>query len=296
MSDIPVPGQPVIVFAEQCSPGALSEQNQDSVLHVRIALGELLIVACGIGGDTAGATASKMVVEYFYAHLAGLPSEYPADRALREAAVLANEKIRAAAAEPGSPYPHMGSTVVAALVQQEVSGPLAWVGHIGHSRAYLLRAGRLHRLTTDHSAVQTLLSRNLITPQETLDHPDALVPTRILGQSPELEIDIELHALAVDDTLLLCSSGLWAHIPEQKIQKTIAASGLTLETSAHNLLGLALAARSREDIGIEMLRLIPPRAPDPPQKDKSYPGLKWILAVFLLALAGLFVLVYLTFS
>jgi serine/threonine protein phosphatase PrpC len=295
MSDIPVPGQPVILFAEQCAPGALSEQNQDSVLHVRIALGDLLVVAGGIGEDTGGATASRMVVEYFYAHLASLPSDYPPDHALREAAALANEKIQAAVGEPGSPHPRMGSTVVAALLQQGADGPFAWVGHIGHSRAYLLRAGRLHRLTTDHSAVQTLLSRNLITPQEALDHPEAFVSTRFLGQSPEVEIDIEQHALAVDDTLLLCSSGLWGHIPVQKIQKTMAAPGLTLETAAHNLLGLALATRSREDIGIEMLRLVPPRTPDPPQKEKPFPGLKWILAVFLLALAGLFVLAYLTF-
>jgi serine/threonine protein phosphatase PrpC len=290
MSKIPVSGQPVILFAEECDRGATHEENQDSVLHVRIALGDLLVVADGSGGHTGGAIASRMVAEYFYLHLAALPRDYPADSAIREAVERVNAKIRAVAGAPGSPHPNMRSTVVVALLQQDASGIHAWAGNIGDSRAYLLRAGRLHRLTTDHTAVESLLNRHLISPGEAPHHPDALVLTRVLGQHPEVKIDLERHPLAIGDTLLLCSDGLWRFIPEQDLE--VAAGGLTIESAAHGLLELALAAGGHGNIGIEMARLIQP--PDiSPRNETPHPGLIWILAAFLLASAGLFVLAYL---
>src|ERR1035441_5918510 len=225
MKEIPVSGQPIILFAEECDRGILREENQDSVLHVHIALGDLMIVADGIGGYAGGATASRMVVENFYAHLAALPPDYPVDNAIRGAAARANAQIVAAAFVPGTPNHHMGSTVVVAVVQQLAAGTCAWVGHIGDSRAYLMRAGRLHRLTTDHSAVQALLSRNLITPEEAQNHPDASVLTRSLGHQPEVEIDIEQHPLALGDTLLLCSDGLWGFVSELDIQRAVDVPG-----------------------------------------------------------------------
>ncbi len=297
MSDLPVHGKPVILFAEECDRGTLREENQDSALHIHIALGDLLIVADGIGESMGGATASRMAVEYFYAHLAALPQDYPADNALREAAARANASIAVAARAPGSPHPRMGSTVVAALLQPEGDITHAWIGHIGNSRAYLMRASRLHRLTTDHSAVQTLLNRNLITPEEAKDHPDASVLTRCLGHQLDVEMEIEQLPLAVGDTLLLCSHGLWGFVPELDIQT--AAASPTVEAVAHNLLELALTTGGHNNIGIEVARLIlppeiPPRSEHHPRTE-HHPAAKWVLAVFLLAIAGLCVLAWFTF-
>ena len=204
MSKIPASGQPVFTFAEECDPGKVRDENQDSVLHVRVPLGELLIVADGMGGYAGGAVASRMVVENFLAHLATLPKDYPPDQAIREASVRANSSVVTASQAPGSPYQRMGSTVVLALLQQDATGARAWIGHIGDSRAYLVRAGRLNRLTVDHSTVEALLNRNLITPEEAVNHPDASVLTRSLGHKAEVEIDVDQYPLAAGDTLLLC--------------------------------------------------------------------------------------------
>lgn len=294
MSEKPDSGKPILLFAEQCEHESLHEENQDSVLHVRIPLGELLIVADGIGGDSKGAAASRMAVERIYAHLSALPQDYPASTAIRAAAAHASASIYAAANAPDSPRVPMGSTVVLALVQQGADGTQAWIGNVGDSRAYLVRAGRMHRLTTDHSAVQSLLSRDLITPEEAQHHPDSLMLTRSLGRKPEVEIDIEHHPLAAGDTLLLCSDGLWGFVPERDIQRVVESPGLSVEGAARNLFEQALAAGGQDNIGIEMVRLIEPPGKVAPQAE-NYVAVKVVVAVVLVAFAALCVLVYLTF-
>jgi len=296
MSERPGTMQPTILFAEECDRGTLREENQDSVLHVRIPMGDLLIVAGGVGGYPGGATASRMAVEHLYAHLAALPHEFPVGNAIRAAASRANEKILAAANTPGAPRQGMGSTVVLAVLQEGADGTHAWIGHVGDSRAYLMRAGRLHLLTKDHSAVQDLLSRDLITKEEAPRHPDSSKLTRSLGLQAEIEIEIEKHPLAVGDTLLLCSDGLWGFVPEREIQKVVETPGFTLETVAHNLLELALASGGHENVGIEIARLIVP--PDvaallPPKE--NYIALKVVIAMLLIAFTTMCVLIYITF-
>lgn len=296
MNEQPVSGHPLILFAEECDRGTLREENQDSVLHVRIAMGDLLIVAGGIGGFPGGAAASRLAVEQIYAHLSALPGDYSASSAIRSAASLANAKIFAAAEASDAPHPRMGSTVVLALVQEGADGTNAWIGHVGDSRAYLLRAGRMHRLTTDHTAVEALLSRDLITRDEVDRHPDSSVLTRNLGLHSEVEIDIEQHPLAAGDTLLLCSDGLWAFVPEREIQKVVETPGFTVETVARNLLELALAAGGHDNIGIELARLVEPlgEVRKLPQTE-NYLALKLVIAMLLVAFATMCVLIYLTF-
>jgi protein phosphatase len=238
-----------------------------------------------------------MVVENFYLHLATLPPDYPVDNAIRGAAARANAQILAAASAPGSRNQRMGSTVVVAVVQQRASGTCAWIGHIGDSRAYLVRAGRLHRLTTDHSAVQVLLSHKLITPEEAINHPDSSVLTRSLGHQPEVEIDIEQHPLAIGDTLLLCSDGLWGFVSELDIERMVDAHGRTLGSSAHGLLELALAAGGKDNISIEMARLVaPPKvaaSPAPGPAPISHHTVLWVvLSVFMLAFLAFCVMAY----
>jgi protein phosphatase len=294
MSESPVPGQPVVTFAEVCDRGKVREENQDSVRNGRVALGQFLLVADGIGGYKGGAVASRMVVECFQQVLSGLPQDYAPDQAIRDACAHANATVVAQAALPDSPYKRMGSTVVMALIVQDANGIRAWIGHVGDSRAYLLRDGRLSRITNDHSAVQALLNRNLITPEEAQNHPDASVLTRSLGHHPEVEIDIEMVPLAVGDSLLLCSDGLWGFVPEAEIERAVADPGLTLEAAAQALLDLALNAGGHDNIGIELARVtLPPvvEAPAPPPSRSK--GFLRLFSTFLLGLAVLGAATYL---
>jgi protein phosphatase len=291
MSSPAIHGQPVILFAEECEHAANREESTVSVLNVRLAMADMMLVADGSGGSAGGAAASRLVVEHFYAHLAALPPDYPTDSAIRAAAAHANASILAAASEQGSLLKGVRVSVVLALLQQEGDITHAWIGHIGDSRAYLLRAGRLHRLTADHTAVQEMLDRELITPQEALHHPEAAVLRRSLGQQLAVEIEIEQVPLAVGDTLLLCSSGLWRSVPEAEIQA--AADSATADSAAHNLLSLALTAGGRNGVGIEIARMIQPPATRRRSRREHPPvGLGVILTVFLLAVAGVVALIW----
>jgi len=292
MSDSPVLGQPVILFAEECDRGTLRQVNQDSVLHARVALGDLLIVADGAGGENTGVvTASQVAVQLIQTHLASLPEGYPAEKAIQEAVEQANAKLTPVDKDSEVPQLRVGTAVVVALVQQVAEGAQVWIGHVGDCRAYLLRAGRLNRLTSDHSGVQSLLDRSLITPEDAYHHPDTTVLTRALGVGPQVAVDIEGHAFAIGDTLLLCSDGLWDTVPEKMIETT--AAGPTVEAAAHSLLMRALEAGGRDNISIEMARLTETR--DLPRRNVQTSLLKWLIVIFLLALVGLGALSYLTF-
>jgi serine/threonine protein phosphatase PrpC len=102
--------------------------------------------------------------------------------------------------------------------------------------------------------------------------------------------------LAIGDTLLLCSDGLWGFVSELDIEKLADAPGLTLESTAHGLLELALAAGGNDNIGIEMARLVGlPKADSPPPSSESISHriVLWVvLTVFMMAFLGFCVIAY----
>ncbi|HTW61066.1 MAG TPA: protein phosphatase 2C domain-containing protein [Terracidiphilus sp.] len=254
-----IPEAVAIHFASQCDRGMVREENQDCVRQCATSLGDLLIVADGIGGYEGGGVASRMAVDAIAASLESMPAFFPIDIAIEEAVCRANAEIVAAAAEPDTPNNRMGSTVVLALLQQEPGNPKApvhaWIGHIGDSRAYRLHRRRLSRITRDHSAIQMLLDHDLIAPEEASNHPDASVLTRALGHDPNVKIDLNSIELELGDTLLLCSDGLWGYVSDQEIERVLADPELTAEQASRALLDLALDAGGHDNVGIQLARL-----------------------------------------
>ncbi|MGA7339940.1 MAG: protein phosphatase 2C domain-containing protein [Terracidiphilus sp.] len=247
-----------ISFAGQCDRGKVREENQDTILQTTVPLGDLLMVADGIGGYEGGGVASRMAVEAISSSLADMPTFFPPGIALQEAASRANAEIAAAAAEPDTPNSHMGTTVVLALLQPDPGTPeavQAWIGHAGDSRAYHLHHGRLSRVTRDHSAVQLLLDHNFIAPEEARNHPDASVLTRCLGHEPNVELEMDSVQLEPGDSLLLCSDGLWGYVEEEQIGRILADPALDTEAASRALLDLALDAGGHDNVGIQLARL-----------------------------------------
>ena len=108
----------------------------------------------------------------------------------------------------------MGATVVFGLVWDRQ----ALIGHVGDSRAYLLRGDALEQLTKDHSTVQRLLDERKIEPEQVAAHPSAGELTRYIGLSREVTADVRLVDLEPDDLLLLCSDGLSSMLEPVEIE------------------------------------------------------------------------------
>jgi protein phosphatase len=178
----------------------------------------LLVVADGMGGHRAGATASRVAVEAIGDVFSGFDS--PPEEMLELALLTANRRVHQMALEQ-SELRGMGTTAVALLLGPDDS---AWVAHIGDSRAYRYRDGRFEPLTADHSVVGEMERRGLITPEEAAVHPRRNEIMRCVGIQAEVQADIARIDVRIGDRYLLCSDGLSGLVPDPEIAAMLAAS------------------------------------------------------------------------
>jgi serine/threonine protein phosphatase PrpC len=205
--------------------GLVREGNEDCFL-VDQDLG-LFIVADGMGGHRAGEKASSMSVEIVRNVLAERrqaiveqeadrgdePSENsPAVNALRDAMLEANATVYAASAS-NPDLQGMGTTVTSALIL----GQQAFIGHVGDSRAYLLRQDQLYQVTMDHSLVAEQVRLGLMTEAQSRVSQYRNIITRSIGIDSQVEVDLYYVALEQGDLLLLCSDGLNGMLTDEEI-------------------------------------------------------------------------------
>jgi serine/threonine protein phosphatase PrpC len=193
-------------------PGLVRRINEDRFC-ARDTVG-LWAVADGMGGHSHGDWASNAVVQALES--AGVPHDFrSATQTVADAIHSANRRIWGEAQRRAQ---QMGSTVVALLVQDGCFAAL-WVGD---SRAYVLRDGMLHPLTRDHSQVQEMVDRGLITPDEARHHPRGHVLARAIGVGARLAVDVVTDEVAAGDLFLLCSDGLTGMLDETAIARIMA--------------------------------------------------------------------------
>ena len=158
---------------------------------------------------------------------------------------MANRNITERAADDEA-LRGMGTTVcVVGMVDED--GEHVAVLNVGDSRVYLFAAGELHRLTEDHSLVETLVREGRITPEEAEVHPQRNVLTRALGVEALVVVDAWLLAPCQGDRLLLCSDGLFNELGEDRIAEVLA-EGDEPEVAARRLAAEADAAGGRDNI------------------------------------------------
>jgi PPM family protein phosphatase len=164
--------------------------------------GPLFVVADGMGGHAAGEVASRVAVESARASWSTGSSAAP-PQGVRSAIRAANTAVYDASIAPGRRG--MGTTIVAATV----AGHEAIVGHVGDSRAYLVRGAECTQLTADHSRVGEMVRMKLLTPEEAASHPARSQLTRSLGADLGVQVDLGRHPVERGDTIVLCTDGLW---------------------------------------------------------------------------------------
>jgi serine/threonine protein phosphatase PrpC len=190
--------------------GRVRTHNEDSVL----AQPPLFVVADGLGGHEAGEFASSIAVETLRDHAPRRPDAKALARAVR----AANREVIRAARE-GLGRQGMGTTMTAAIVE----GTRIAIAQVGDSRAYLLHAGALRRITEDHSMVADMIRRGQLTEAESRYHPNRSVITRALGTDPNMTADPYEIDAEPGDRLLLCSDGLTSMLEDGAIAEALAA-------------------------------------------------------------------------
>jgi protein phosphatase len=183
--------------------GQVREGNEDSYLL----LDPLYAVADGMGGHRGGEVASSMAIDtikrLFEAGEGTLTSN------VEEANREVFERSSTDAEVRG-----MGTTLTAV----QVEGSRVRLAHVGDSRAYVLRGGRLHMLTKDHTLVAKMVEEGEITEAEAETHPHRSVVTRALGVERTVQVDEGYLELRDGDRLLLCSDGLTGMVPHERIE------------------------------------------------------------------------------
>ena len=137
----------------------------------------------------------------------------------------------------------MGTTITAMLA----SADGAQIVHVGDSRAYLLRDGRLRRLTQDHTVVERLAREGKIPANEVDHHPQRSVLERALGVGPEVDVDVQLLDVHLGDRLLLCTDGLTTMLEDEEIQ-AILREEKEPDAASRRLIAEALEAGGKDNV------------------------------------------------
>lgn len=203
------------------------------------------LVADGMGGHANGQWASSTIGEAVRG--AKLSGDWEQDTAALAAAIhAANHTIHQEALRAGEP---MGSTAVLFFVCGRRFTCL-WAGD---SRAYLLRGGVMLQLTHDHTQVQEMVARGLLTPQEARRHPMGHVLSRAVGVQPTLELDAVTDDLQPRDCVFLCSDGLHGQVNGAEIQERL--SAFDPVSACGRLLDLALSRGAPDNVTVAAVAL-----------------------------------------
>jgi protein phosphatase len=233
--------------------GRARSNNEDSVATDPDAA--LAVLADGMGGYNAGEVASNMATSFIVSELG---------RWLREASVQASDQeVRRAmdicvdnanraifnAANSNPQYAGMGTTLVVAVFR----GTRLLIGHVGDSRAYRLRAGRLQQITRDHSLLQEQIDAGLITPEQAAFSANKNLVTRAVGVEDTVLLETHQHEAAPGDLYLLCSDGLSDMLDDSTITQIVLAHE-SLDACCKSLIEAANDAGGKDNISVILVR------------------------------------------
>jgi serine/threonine protein phosphatase PrpC len=228
--------------------GSRRDTNEDS----HLAQFPVFAVADGMGGHEAGEVASACAVDALRA-LVG-PDQVTPD-VVRGVVAVAQSSIRQIPVETGAPP---GTTLSGVVVVEGERGRTWLVMNIGDSRTYRWADGALERVSVDHSEVEELVARGIITVEDARTHPRRHVVTRVLGGGRDDAPEPDFFALpmAPGDEVVVCTDGLTDEVPERRIAEILRhATGP--QDAADRLLAAALVAGGHDNITVLVVEALP---------------------------------------
>ena len=250
-----------LIAAGQTNVGRKRSHNEDNLLLVEAE--NLFVVADGMGGHASGEVASQIAIEalkdFFkrtsendevtwpFKEEKGLRYE---ENRLVTSIKLANLRIYETASGEAR-LKGMGTTIVCSLF----TNGMAYLGHVGDSRAYRIRGGAIEQLTEDHSLLNDYIKANKLTPEEIEAFPHKNVIVRALGMRETVQVDIARLDPQPDDIYLLCTDGLSGMVSDENLLKiTVAANG-DLEAGCRALIDAANDAGGVDNITVVLVRV-----------------------------------------
>jgi PPM family protein phosphatase len=232
----------VVRTAAATDPGRKRKRNEDAY----VVEPPLFAIADGMGGARAGEVASSLA--------AGAVQAEDADGSGKERVVgliqAANRTVYERSSRDAE-VAGMGTTMTVALVEDAT----VTFGHVGDSRAYVLRDGALVQLTDDHSLVAELVRGGKLSAEEAEHHPQRSVITRALGTDPDVDVDTFTVEARDGDVFVLCSDGLTDMVGDEEIGEVITAKRANLDDAAKELVRRANKAGGQDNITVVAFEL-----------------------------------------
>ncbi len=247
-----------LAMAGLTDAGRVRPDNEDCIsFHPEIGLA---VLADGMGGHQAGEVASRMAVDVMSRYCVDAFANDTRPKVAKGCGTYEGSTLLAAIeaantaifemARHTPEYAGMGATVVTALIQNDK----LCVAHVGDSRLYRLRDSRLEQLTQDHSVVQELLSRGLVTPEQARQSISKNLVTRALGVDAAVQVEMNILSTLPDDLYMLCSDGLNDILADSEIQGLLTATHGNLDDLARRLVDSANAAGGPDNISVILAR------------------------------------------
>jgi PPM family protein phosphatase len=223
-------------------PGRRRRRNEDAW----VCDPPIFAIADGMGGARGGEIASQLAA-------GALGVEANGDGADRVVALIqeANKRVYERA-EEDSAVSGMGTTITVALVEDGV----VTIGHVGDSRAYLIRDGKLDQLTDDHTLVAELVRSGKLSPAEAEAHPQRSVITRALGTDPDVDVDTFPVETKPGDLFMLCSDGLTSMVGDEAIEDVVEQYRADLDAVAKRLVERANRSGGEDNITVVLFEIV----------------------------------------
>jgi PPM family protein phosphatase len=241
---------PGIDFSGLSEVGNVREENQDSIRlpdpSLPLERGLLCAVADGMGGLAYGKLASTLALDALFEEFYGADNSIP--KSIGKGIESANARVISRARGLGTV--RMGTTVTAVIID----GDRLHLGHVGDTRAYLIRGGRSECLTTDHTMVGEMVRMKVLSPDKVRTHAQRSVLNRAVGIDLFVRPEISEIQILDGDRIVLCSDGLWSSIEDDELGEVVSLCDDTEEAS-RKLVDLALKKGSDDNVSVIVLNI-----------------------------------------
>lgn len=247
-------------FCAKTDPGRARDNNEDALVFDEPS--RLAVLADGMGGYNAGEIASGMATAFIRSELSRWLIEAGPGAKVREikrAMEICVDNANLSifnAANSNAPYAGMGTTLVVCVFREDK----LFVGHIGDSRCYRLRAGSFEQITKDHSLLQEQIDAGLVTQAQAATSTIKNLVTRALGVEAVVSLEINEHKVEAGDIYLMCSDGLSDMVQDEAIAKIMSLE-CSLAQKADQLVNVANENGGRDNISVLLVQLS-----EPPEK------------------------------